>query len=164
MRVFIIPIHSIVDVITNSSSVIYTEARANSIEIMKQLINDVLSAAESPKVADDLFTFSMQVLPSDGLSDWLVYADEDEDQPDEISALIKELDKVDGWKEKHALAESLIEKHEAVLFAYFNSLGSNWEGSPVTLNSLVVKTKDGVDTDFADRIISMFEIEASYDS
>jgi NifB/MoaA-like Fe-S oxidoreductase len=55
----IINLHSFVDVITNSSTVIYTGVQENAIEAMKGIINEILRAAESHKTADDLFEISV---------------------------------------------------------------------------------------------------------
>lgn len=48
-------LHSAVDIITNSSTVIYTWANGNAAESVKSIINEVLRRAGSDKVADDLF-------------------------------------------------------------------------------------------------------------
>ena len=100
-------------------------------------------------------------MPNDGLANWLWYAD-DEDLPSNISEIVK---KMDGFKGDYAargvFARELVAEHESELFEHFNSLGADWERG--NLNALVVKTKDGVNTEFATRMLSMFDIEASYD-
>ena len=58
-QVLIIPLHSFVDVITNSSTVIYTGVQENAIDAMKGIINEVLRAAGSEKTSDDLFEISV---------------------------------------------------------------------------------------------------------
>jgi len=164
MKIFI-PVHSVVDVITNSSSVIYTEALKNSVAVMTELINDILKMGESSKTADDLFVISNQLLPVSGLEDWLRYEGPDEledgDLPENIATILKAMDEFVGdYKAESAFANELIEKHEAELFKYFNELSDdNDYGMPTVLNHLVIKTKDGVDTKFADRILSMFDSE-----
>ena len=55
----IIPIHSFVDLITNSSSEIYIYASESTIKAVKGLINNLLSGVGSDKTADDLFTFDI---------------------------------------------------------------------------------------------------------
>ena len=55
----IIPVHSFVDIITNSSSELYVTADRNTIEAMKNMVDAVLKAGGSDKSADDLFTFSL---------------------------------------------------------------------------------------------------------
>ena len=55
MDKFIIRPHSIVDIITNSSTVIYTGVTDNAVEAVKGIINDVLQSVGSDKTADDLY-------------------------------------------------------------------------------------------------------------
>jgi len=59
MKNISIPIHSIVDVITNSSTVIYIQTHDKTIEYAKALVNDILKASGSDKSADDVFTFKL---------------------------------------------------------------------------------------------------------
>jgi len=155
-----IPIHSVVDVITNSSSVIYTEALGNSVAVMTELINEILVMGESSKTAEDLFDISNQLLPANGLEEWLRYEAEDEELPENIAAIVKEIDAEKDYKAQAALASELADKHSSELFEYFNTKGGDTHYDvPTVLNHLIVKTKAGVDTKFADRILSMFESE-----
>jgi len=57
----VLKIHSMVDVITNSSSVTYVTARDNSISKIKELVNNLLVFSESDKKADDLFDFKLSI-------------------------------------------------------------------------------------------------------
>lgn len=59
MRKLVIKVHSIVDVITNSSTVIYTQADEGTIKSVKELINALLAIGKSELTADDLFEFSL---------------------------------------------------------------------------------------------------------
>ena len=54
-----IKIHSIVDVITNSSTVIYTQANESTIEGVKEIANTLLKIGNANLTADDLFTFEL---------------------------------------------------------------------------------------------------------
>ena len=56
----LIVVHSVVDVITNSSTTIYTMADETSIEAIKTLVNLLLEAADSDWKADDLFEFKLE--------------------------------------------------------------------------------------------------------
>ena len=60
MQKLIIKVHSIVDVITNSSTVIYTQADEGTIKSVKELINALLAIGKSELTADDLFEFSLE--------------------------------------------------------------------------------------------------------
>jgi len=53
-----IKIHSIVDLITNSSTEIFTSVRQSAITEIKHLVNSLLHYAKSEETADDLFEFS----------------------------------------------------------------------------------------------------------
>jgi len=59
MNATVIPIHSVVDVITNSSTVVYTHATQATIRACKTIINGLLSLGDAPFDADDLFTFEL---------------------------------------------------------------------------------------------------------
>ena len=54
-----IPIHSFVDLITNSSSEIFVSADANTVKAVKKLIDNILKASGSDKTADDLFEIGL---------------------------------------------------------------------------------------------------------
>ncbi len=55
MKTLFIPIHSFVDVITNSSSEIFVSADDSTAKAVKELINHLLKGVGSPKTSDDLF-------------------------------------------------------------------------------------------------------------
>ena len=55
MKSLIIPVHSFVDVITNSSSEIFISADDGTVKAVKELINNLLKGVGSDKTADDLF-------------------------------------------------------------------------------------------------------------
>ena len=50
-----IPIHSFVDLITNSSSEIFVSADESTVKAVKKLIDNILKASGSDKTVDDLF-------------------------------------------------------------------------------------------------------------
>ena len=54
-------IHSVVDLITNSSTVIYTQAHEGTIKTVKEIINIILKLGGNETLtADDLFTFALE--------------------------------------------------------------------------------------------------------
>jgi hypothetical protein len=57
---YYIPIHSFIDLITNSSTEIYVEATEKTIKTLRELVNEILKAGKSKLRADDLFTFSLE--------------------------------------------------------------------------------------------------------
>ena len=54
-----IPLHSFVDLITNSSSEIFVQADENTIKSVKKLIDNLIKASGSDKTADDLFEIDL---------------------------------------------------------------------------------------------------------
>lgn len=50
------PVHSFVDLITNSSTELYIEATEKTVESIKELVNKILSLGGSKLTCDDLFT------------------------------------------------------------------------------------------------------------
>lgn len=64
-----IKIHSEVDVITNSSTTIYTRVRNGGIETIKSVVDTMLKIAKSDLIADDLFTFE---IVKEDISDMLI--------------------------------------------------------------------------------------------
>lgn len=59
MNTLIIPIHSFVDLITNSSSEIFVAADKKTVKAIKTLVENLISAAGGTAKADDLFTFDL---------------------------------------------------------------------------------------------------------
>ncbi len=60
MKSLIIPIHSFIDVITNSSSETYIYADKGTIDAIKKIINGILIGAGSTKTCDDLFDVTLE--------------------------------------------------------------------------------------------------------
>jgi len=156
---FHIPVHSIVDVITNSSTVIYTEATRNAVELSKTLINRVLSVAGSDKTADDLFDISVRVYPDD-LHSYIRYNLSDHDaMPDEdtmrkalsLSDYRSRLDAIRAWEKDNQDALNVL----------FSGKSAGPE-SGIT-STLIVTTKDGVDIEFAKTVLGMFNTTSYYD-
>lgn len=61
MNMLVINVHSFVDLITNSSTEIYTSAHGRTIDMAKDLVDKVLQAGGSAVTADDLFNFSLTI-------------------------------------------------------------------------------------------------------
>jgi hypothetical protein len=49
-------LHSVIDLITNSSTEMFVTATEDSVDIVKQFINKILTDAGSDKIADDIVT------------------------------------------------------------------------------------------------------------
>lgn len=90
---YTLTVHSLVDLITNSSTQVYVEASESSIKALRELINNILKLGGSTKTCDDLFTIELnpddvkQYLPEEeGGSDW------DNNGYKNISLLVKSRD------------------------------------------------------------------------
>lgn len=59
MEKIIIKIQSVSDVITNSSTEIYTVCTEHTLDRLKDIVNSILKIAGSTLTADDLFTFEL---------------------------------------------------------------------------------------------------------
>ena len=59
IKSIIIPIHSFVDLITNSSSESYISSSESTIKAVKELVNNILELAGSTQKFDDLFTIDI---------------------------------------------------------------------------------------------------------
>lgn len=55
MNLLVIPIQSVTDVVTNSSSEIFVIYRKSDFEFIKEIVNELLKLAGSNKTFDDLF-------------------------------------------------------------------------------------------------------------
>lgn len=56
---FVIPVHSFVDLITNSSSEIFVSAGDSTVASAKEIVNKILAAGGSLATCDDLFNISL---------------------------------------------------------------------------------------------------------
>ena len=68
MNYFKTKIHSVIDLITNSSTEIFINCNKDTIETAKNFVNVMLEAAGSNKTADDLFEF--QILNSNHIENY----------------------------------------------------------------------------------------------
>jgi hypothetical protein len=59
MKTLLIPLHSFVDVITNSSSEVYVTSDRATITAVKQMVDAVLKAGGSKKTCDELVNISL---------------------------------------------------------------------------------------------------------
>lgn len=65
MDKFIIAPHSVVDIITNSSTVIYTTTQDSAKDAITGIINELLRAAGSPMLAEDLYNITVINITAD---------------------------------------------------------------------------------------------------
>lgn len=157
-----VPVHSVVDVITNSSTVIYTSAAGNAIDVAKEIINEVLGLAGSEKSADDLFDFRIQVRPEDCV-DWAIY--DAGEEWEEIPTVLQTLLDNPVHKEKREAVTTWVKENQDTLDALFTEKGvhDDYDDYPKYINHLIVTTKDGTETGLANRALGLFSQYAVYD-
>ena len=156
----ILPVHSFVDVITNSSSEIFVAADQNTVKAIKKLVDNIISAsafgndavnAELP-AADDLFTFELVTLCYDENCDEVYLT------ASEVKKKRKELDEITDNPDKHT--EQLVEAAELWEFR------DDENGYPVTSVRIEVKDKTNKSAVAAAKVLSnltgIFNIEATY--
>lgn len=76
----IIPVHSFVDIITNSSSEIYISATDNTVAAVREVVNLLLKAAGSTKTSTDLFNVRLSYMVRSEATDyaWKHFATKEE--------------------------------------------------------------------------------------
>jgi hypothetical protein len=94
MKAIKVNVHSIIDVITNSSTEIFSGAKSQATEVAKELINKILSEGGSDKTADDLFTFetvSQDVGMEDDVNNVIIKAKSNDQVVIDVLDLVSEL-------------------------------------------------------------------------
>lgn len=160
---FKIKVHSIVDVITNSSSVIYTWEDGSD-KALKKMIDEFLKSIGSPLKFEDMF-FAKVVPDLDSL-DNIFDSDDEDEQDEELSDVRKIYEEDDGMAyfrdetEKFIRDEIPEPKWMKALREHENYNGYN------TDTSLVIIPKDSKYKELAEKIVGFFRTrdqEASYD-
>jgi len=152
MKKLEIPVHSVVDVITNSSTVIYVQATDSTIKLAKELIDSILKVANSDKTADDLFEFSIE--PGEG---WL--DDRIDEYMEEHEIEFEGEYGSDKYKRQHdEIAKKIIEEHDDGDTKYEDYNG--WYD-----NRLIIKSKgeDRFTLDLTEKVKRIFEIDGERD-
>jgi hypothetical protein len=156
---FRIPIHSVVDVITNSSSVIYTEATRAAIDTAKSMINEILSIAGSDKTADDLFDFQTRAYPVEK-NEWVLDRKNDYASlgtltgVDELNTIYQERT---DWALRSKKEAEWIRNHQAEIDAIIESETFAPDIESGILTHLVVKSKTGIPLEMEKKFLRMFE-------
>lgn len=104
--------HSFVDVITNSSTEMFTTPHRNTVENCKKLINNILQIAGSDKTCDDLF--NVKITHSN-------YEDEVVDMTEE------DFDEYEGYDERKLVIEPKDSSVDSKYLGLINDLFTNQE-------------------------------------
>jgi len=133
-----IAVHSMVDVITNSSTVIYTWTNGDkSIAVAKEMIDYILSVAGSDKKAEDLFEFTI-----DYTEDALESIAEDMLESEEFEELNSMPNETrEDWDNQYAKA---IEIFRAMSKDQQERYATNYLNFPRN-EDLIIKPKDNTD-------------------
>jgi len=135
MKSIIIKVHSFIDVITNSSTEIYCNAKDKALDMVREVINKVLKDSWSDKSFDDLYTIWYVAW---GSVEWR----------DMDNFTKEEIENFKNWK---LLTEGEVGKLKD------HSYNENWDWLDV---KVVSKNSDGVEN-FA-HLFDIFEYSESY--
>ena len=149
-----ISLHSMVDVITNSSTVIFVNTHGKTIEYAKDLINSLLSMSGSDKKADDFFTF--ELIPTEDslerVMEYLLEECEHEWDSPEYRAKEKEFQK--------QIDDSLEDGTFDDKFGNYTANYNGWEEGELLITS---KSNTGECVKLADQIQKIFSIDGERD-
>ena len=145
---FKLNVHSIVDVITNSSTVIYTYQ--DSTKEAKELLQEILNLMGEDKKVDDLFNIGVFLSSTEYYTE---HIDESEDDEEEIPANYP-----DDYKAQNKYIEDLIEsilKGEVVKPAWMKLIeeGTNYNDFPYP-TSLYISSKEAKYDALAKKILA----------
>lgn len=138
MKSIVINIHSFIDVITNSSTEIYCNAKDNALEMIEEVVQKVLTAAGSDKKFSDLFECWYIA--------WDAMERQDDEELEEKDFTKEEIKKIKDWK---ILTWQEVDKVKEFM------RDEDW-----SFLSVKVTAKNS-DEDFAD-LFDIFEYEESY--
>jgi len=165
MKTLIINPHSFVDIITNSSTVIYTYV--NSEQAVKDIMNAVIASIPNVTLsADDLFDF--KVILSDGAVERLVEKILDsEDTDDARYVALKKIEKeffdenpdAKPW-EAHKFQRSWI--LENLVDEDFEGYSTGWSYYTPQTRLVVTPKTSGVREDIGNLLMNVFSHEAEY--
>jgi hypothetical protein len=151
--------HSVVDIITNSSTVIYTWAAANAKEMVEELIDEVLSNVTNMTLRASDF-YDVEVRITDNAMESVV--DQLLDEEDENITALYEQHKDLGWKERtEKLVEYVRANYSEDDLAEISSDPYGYDYPPET--EIVVTSKQGIDSKIDKILAGLFEHAASRD-
>lgn len=150
----IIPIHSFIDVITNSSTSVYVGCHDNTIKFAIELIDDILRISGIDKKAEDIFEFKITVDKSSESDK--IYEDLNEYYSDD------ELDGID-YDAKSKLADDIFYKMCSGEIEQHDGWGESYGGFDNRNLIITSKTNNNDIIDLTSKIESIFQIDGSYD-
>jgi hypothetical protein len=159
MKLVIKP-HSVVDIITNSSTVIYTWAAANAKEMVEDLINEVLDNIDNLAIrADDLYDIEVRVTDDamQSVADRLLNNEEDAGLTE-----VHEQSKNLGWREYSKKMVEYIRANYSI--DELNNMSSDPYGYDYPLKTdIVVTSKQGRESKIDKILPNLFETSSVMD-
>jgi hypothetical protein len=162
-------LHSIIDVITNSSTEIYTFMNSNAKEQGYELLNEILQVAlgrDTEIKAEDLFDIIIEPCDLECLFDIIDLEDIPEELIEEDIKLLKETyDSFEDWNERNNYFNDIIEPYFMkddkwkYLIDYYDD--GELSSSNKTTMSIIAKNKERSATDIMDLFFNLFHQEAS---
>jgi len=159
--------HSIVDVITNSSTVVYVQTHDNTIKYAKELVNTLLKVAGSDKKAEDLFDFYFDVDREEEIEKLI---GEEQFRDDNVIKAFKKLDnkltekKLEDMEDDEfdKVANKLLDKIVNKEIKPYDSYGRHddcWDEK-----ELIIKSKDNnkLTINLTEQIKNIFALDGSY--
>ena len=156
MKTISINFHSFVDIITNSSTVIYTYV--GNVDAVKEFINEILAGVDADVTADDLYEFKVALADSaaEGIVDNIL-DDEDEDNP-HYRALKKINDLDLGWRDKNKAFAEYVSANIPV-----EDAPENWQGFPAEEQLLLIPKLENTRKDLGALLEKVFRHDGAYD-
>ena len=160
MRTLRVKLHSSVDIITNSSTVIFTYV--NSVDAVKEFIDEILGGLPAVSLkADDLYEFKV-VLSSNALE---VMADkilDDEDVENPHFLALKEIGDdpqyKDKWRERYEAQNNYLRDRVDV-----DSAPEHWSGYPAETELLIIPKGGDGPNHLGKLLENVFTHEATHD-
>ena len=147
----VIKTHSIVDIITNSSTTIYTQATDGAIKTVKEIINTILKDAGSDKTVDDLYDVEISEPKWDMDYAWYQVQDNSETLLYWGYTYIYELINDGPWSNRDKVEMLLNDKLTSEQLAEF--LGYACE------TYIVIKNKAGTESPISKQLTQLFQSE-----
>ncbi len=138
-----IPIHSVIDVITNSSTEIFTFVKDNAVELCHEAINEILKVSGSDKKSEDLFDVYIEPdldYLNDTIIDHLLDCNEDDEVYLKFKDKLNEYDNMswDTRDEKYELNEKLSDE----IISYLQETGKILDYANGNQTFVRIKSKD----------------------
>ena len=152
MHIIKIKVHSISQVITNSSTVIYTRAAAGATDTVKSIINDILVATGATERFDDLFAIAEAPSPEQLL---------DRDVLPEWAATIADDPSLD-WADKKAKMQDAI--NNMILAGRSDEIPLPDDDEPAHTHLVIMPKRDELPDDIGARLRGLFDSEGMSDN